>query len=106
MKNYKDTQNKLYAIDSTEYEYLLPIGCTPISIEEANIIANPPKTQEELSQEIISKRDNLLSQSDWSQLPDVPLEIQTKYKEYRQALRDITNQKGYPSKVKFPELKA
>ena len=41
MKNYKDTQNKLYAIDSTEYEYLLPIGCIAITEEEANILRAP-----------------------------------------------------------------
>lgn len=107
MKYYKDVNNNVnaYESDGSQDEFI-PVQLILITDEEAFELANPPKTKEELSQEIISKRNNLLSQSDWTQLPDVPLEIQTKYKEYRQALRDITNQKGYPTKVKFPELKA
>ncbi len=37
-------------------------------------------------------RDNLLAQSDWTQLPDVPLPTKQQWAAYRQALRDITDQ--------------
>ena len=61
-------------------------------------------TKEQLSTEAKSKRDQLLKDTDWTQLPDVPKEIQTKYIKYRKALRDITTQAGFPNKVQFPEL--
>ena len=42
MKNYKDTQNNLYVLDSTEYEYLLPVGCIAITQAEADALSAPP----------------------------------------------------------------
>lgn len=49
-------------------------------------------------------RDNLLKQSDWTQLPDAPKYIDKKaWRIYRQKLRDITKQKGFPMKCKFPD---
>ena len=35
------------------------------------------------------KRDHLLAESDWTQMPDVENEFKEKWKEYRQALRDL-----------------
>ena len=35
-------------------------------------------------------RDKKLAETDWSQVADVPDALKTKYREYRQALRDIT----------------
>jgi hypothetical protein len=38
------------------------------------------------------QRDRLLSNCDWTQLPDVPMATKEVWTIYRQALRDITNQ--------------
>jgi Phage tail assembly chaperone protein len=38
------------------------------------------------------KRNRLLEESDWTQLPDVPLETKAAWATYRQALRDVTDQ--------------
>jgi hypothetical protein len=56
MQNYKDTNNQLYVLDSTEFEYLLPADCTPITDEEAQAIqaeieANQPAPVELTPQE-------------------------------------------------------
>lgn len=51
-----------------------------------------------------AQRDYLLSSSDWSQLPDVPEALKNKWAIYRQALRDIPLQEGFPYKVKWPEI--
>lgn len=48
------------------------------------------------------KRDVLLSACDWTQLPDVPEETRIAWVLYRQALRDITEQAGYPFEVVWP----
>lgn len=54
--------------------------------------------------EIRTKRQEELSASDWTQLPDVKLTAEQKeaWAEYRQALRDVTNQESYPDVVIFP----
>jgi len=38
MQYYKDTENKLHWLESTEFEYHLPRGCVPITDEEADAI--------------------------------------------------------------------
>lgn len=47
-------------------------------------------------------RDKLLKDSDWTQLPDVPVELRNAWSAYRQALRDITQQPGFPNEVIYP----
>lgn len=49
-------------------------------------------------------RSTLLSQTDWTQVPDAPLTADqvAAYKTYRTALRDITKQPGYPSAIEWP----
>lgn len=48
------------------------------------------------------KRAQLLAQCDWTQLPDVPAATQAKWLAYRQALRDISLQAGYPQTIVWP----
>ena len=56
---------------------------------------------------LMSERNIALSSSDWTQLPDVQAtlseEEKIRWKEFRQQLRDITKQKGYPEKVDWPK---
>ena len=42
-------------------------------------------------------RNALLSESDWTQQPDVAEEIRNKWKSYRQALRDLPTHKNFPN---------
>jgi hypothetical protein len=49
-----------------------------------------------------SERDNLLVKSDWTQLLDVPENIKTLWQVYRQALRDIPQQSGFPQNIVWP----
>ena len=48
------------------------------------------------------KRATLLAASDWTQLPDVPLDTKAAWATNRQALRDITEQDGFPFNVIWP----
>lgn len=54
--------------------------------------------------QIKKKRNILLYESDWTQIPNNPLttEQQQEWASYRQQLRDITNQPGYPYDIVFP----
>lgn len=49
-----------------------------------------------------SQRNLLLRLSDWTQLPDSPANSQ-EWAVYRQALRDITLQEGFPSNIEWPQ---
>jgi hypothetical protein len=56
------------------------------------------------SQDIKAQRKILLLQSDWTQIPNGPLTVeqQQAWADYRQQLRDITSQSGYPFNVVWP----
>jgi len=65
-------------------------------------------TEEEVAAEnnsaaaqIRSKRNTMLSNSDWTQIADSPVD-KTVWATYRQALRDVTAQQGFPWTVEWP----
>lgn len=70
----------------------------------------PKKTEEqkldELADKIRSKRNSLLAETDYLLMPDYPIskEYLEKVKEYRQQLRDITKQDGFPKDAVFPDF--
>ena len=49
---------------------------------------------------IRNQRNNLIKESDWRAVSD--RELEPEWKEYRQALRDISKQEGFPHDVKWP----
>lgn len=55
--------------------------------------------------EVRAKRDYLISQTDYLLQPDYPISAEDleKVKAYRQALRDIPEQEGFPDNVTWPE---
>lgn len=55
-----------------------------------------------MSSSIIAARNIKLQLSDWTQLPDVPLNTKESWAAYRQQLRDITAQPDYPYTVIWP----
>jgi hypothetical protein len=54
-----------------------------------------------LAGSIRAQRNALLAASDWTQLADSPVD-KSAWAVYRQALRDITKQPGFPQTVEFP----
>ena len=48
------------------------------------------------------ERNARLAASDWTQLPDVPEAVKNKWAVYRQALRDVTSQAGFPHDIVWP----
>jgi len=57
-----------------------------------------------LSQEARAKRDRLLADSDWVTIraTDTGTPVPTEWQTYRQALRDITEQTGFPENIEWP----
>lgn len=103
---YKDPKGMLhnFAVDidtSVDEQFKDLIKLTPKELDdlklknEKDIIEQEIKHQSSIEY-IRDKRDSLLLATDWTQYNDCPLDklLINKYKEYRQALRDITKQKG------------
>jgi hypothetical protein len=65
-----------------------------------------PKSQEILEQEALDLRTKLLVESDFADLPVTQAKLsdaqKTAWTTYRQALRDITDQQGFPWDVQWP----
>jgi hypothetical protein len=69
-----------------------------------SLISEPEEVKPKFSvPELYAKRHMLLMESDWTQLPDSPLDEDQKkmWRKYRQELRDITSKMG--PNMKWPE---
>ena len=62
----------------------------------------PPPTQEQQAENVRIERNKLLMKTDWTQGADIPQNIKDKWAPYRQALRDISLQDGFPFNVVWP----
>ena len=54
-----------------------------------------------VAEEVRAKRDSLLAESDWTQVADAPVD-KAAWATYRQSLRDIPQQAGFPTNVVWP----
>jgi hypothetical protein len=54
-----------------------------------------------LASYVRSERNALLSASDWTQVSDAPVD-KAAWATYRQALRDVTAQAGFPHSITWP----
>jgi hypothetical protein len=82
---------------------------------EAKVIGYPnyfmpyvsPEDKEQLrldvkADEVRTQRNKLLAESDWTQVADANVD-QTAWATYRQSLRDVPAQEGFPDDVTWPE---
>ena len=75
---------------------------TKYSVADLSADAIAAKDAEQ-AKAVRTQRSQLLAESDWTQLADAPVD-KTLWSVYRQALRDISSQKGFPWDVIWPEL--
>lgn len=76
--------------------------------DKVSIVRVEPKTAQDLEQDNIREankvryeRNKRLTNCDWTQLTDAPVD-KAAWAQYRQALRDITSQQGFPWEVVWP----
>lgn len=72
-------------------------GAVNISEEQLEII------RQAKANSIRSQRNQLLAECDWTQFKDIDEATSTLWAPYRQALRDITDQPGFPLSVTWPK---
>lgn len=70
------------------------------------IIQNPEPDDSMVAEAIRDKRNNLISETDYYLMPDYPSNPQNleELKVYRQALRDVPKQEGFPRDVRWPDV--
>lgn len=81
-------------------------GAQAVPRTDEELDADRQPTDEKLASEAREQRDKLLADTDWTQVLDAPIDSDTReaYRAYRQALRDIPEQAGFPSSIVWPEL--
>lgn len=67
-----------------------------LTVEEISVLTNAK------ADEVRAERNRLLAESDWTQYKDISDDVSAQWKPYRQQLRDITLQSGFPFNVEFP----
>jgi hypothetical protein len=82
------------------------VALTPSELENYETLQEATKsTQAEDSARLVrDMRNNLLTQSDWTQLKDTGLDSDSEsaWATYRQELRDLPEQAGFPDNVVYP----
>jgi hypothetical protein len=78
----------------------------PVNVGQSGTVVVPPPYVPSPAEVVVAQRNALLANSDWTQLADVPLSAEKKaqWATYRQALRDITDQSGFPDQINWPEI--
>lgn len=84
----------------TEYEAWVEDGNTPLPV--------PTPSSEQLADEARGKRNDLLRECDWTQLADNNLTglERTAWLAYRQLLREVPQQAGFPDNILWPTAPA
>lgn len=75
-------------------------------VRRFQIVAVPKPTDEDFAVHVRAERDSKIAETDYLAMPDYPLSDGDRVQlfAYRQALRDIPEQDGFPCDVVWPEL--
>ncbi|MGE4497139.1 MAG: tail fiber assembly protein [Deferribacterales bacterium] len=75
-----------------------------IAVDPTELLTDEAKAAQ-IAAVVRSERDALLRATDYLMMPDYPLDesFKTDVRTYRQALRDITTQEGFPFDIEWPE---
>lgn len=103
MKYYKHkTTGEVYAYENEQdREEYGPAELALMTQTEVDKHLNPVPSIEQLAANARAKRDSLLSECDWTQMPDAPVDKEA-WATYRQALRDVPEQAGFPQVIDWP----
>ena len=93
-----------YTLDPADTDQTVNNADLMALIQGRNDVAEyvePPVDPKALTAEARTQRNRLLSQTDYTQLADSPRDKQP-WAVYRQALRDVTDQVGFPETIVWP----
>lgn len=100
-----DLQPGAIEVSKEAYEAFLskPFDKDAYYIDGNVVLRDKQYSDNELAAAARSKRNILLAECDWTQLPDAPVPNKQAWADYRQKLRDITSQPGFPRDIIWPE---
>ena len=77
---------------------------TTVPMKRYQIVEIPAPTTEEVASQVRAQRDAMIAKTDYLMMSDYPISDEDKalVETYRQALRDIPEQEGFPSEVQWP----
>lgn len=90
------------AVASGDIEHTHQIFAECVAGQWGPIAEYEPPPIEYYELEVRRERNSRLAQTDWTQMPDVPQAIKDLWAPYRQALRDVPQQAGFPTDVTWP----
>ena len=93
------TKIKLWPYNKQKYA----VGQT-VAMKQYKIVEIPAPSIEEVAALVRSQRDAMIAETDYLMISDYPISDEDKalVETYRQALRDIPEQEGFPSEVQWP----
>lgn len=76
------------------------------AMEAGTYVPPPGPSEESLAAAALAQRNQLLRDTDWTQTLDAPIDKASReaLRVYRQALRDLPEQEGFPQEIIWPEL--
>lgn len=92
-----------YHVDGADLPFTVVGQGTISDVEDGDfppVFVRPP--YDETAASVRKQRTELLASSDWTQLTDTPINSSV-WASYRQQLRDITAQAGFPWEINWPE---
>lgn len=93
---YDHTLNASMTAELVDGKWIQVWSATPATDDEIDLRTNQKRA------EVRMQRNHLLFVCDWTQLPDAPVDRAT-WATYRQALRDVTAQPGFPWSITWPD---
>ena len=88
----------MLGLSGTQESIMKLIGKTKEQVEQERL--------KRLAEQVRAERNRKLAETDWMVLPDAPIRQVEREAvlQYRQALRDIPQQKGFPDQIIWPKL--
>lgn len=105
MQYYKDKSGEVFAFESDEEMQQWRPGLTRMTEGEVDAHLHPEPTEEQLAGQVRAERDSKLSATDLPALRFLESDgtVPAEWKIYRQALRDVPEQPGFPHDIDWPE---
>jgi hypothetical protein len=86
----------------TTAEGNIPFTAEEEAIRDAEEAAWSAGANDRKAADVREQRNIKLAATDWTQTADVPQAVKDSYVAYRQALRDVTAQSGFPNEITWP----
>lgn len=118
---YKIANERVWDVDSASFAESIPEAANVIELRHDGKLADEAYlrrtlefygyavgdellTDEDRAKAAREKRDHLLAETDYLLMPDYPIseEALAALKTYRQALRDVPEQTGFPNTIEWP----